>query len=116
MPYIVTTNQTEECEGGTALFLKPVSRRAVATLDEAKEIVWAAMADVPRYALDMASRLSVTTHRLTEQGGSIGPLPDGTVIEVEVLAGTRLEREKIRLGLSPRATDEEFAAAYNAAQ
>lgn len=88
---------------------RPVPRHAVATLDEARDhvhemrgypqSVWQAIAEMP------------------EGGMTVGPLPDGTVIEVERVSGyallQRIPHAEDRLG----AQDVPGAvAAYNAAQ
>jgi hypothetical protein len=77
MPYIITTHGKADQYGRCPL----LSRRAVATLEEARD----------RTAGEVAARTSdllVAEHiiravdLLPESGGTIGPLPDGTVIEV----------------------------------
>lgn len=58
------------------------TRRAVATLDEARSIVYGAIGendDPPYFDGHFAA------DSLDEQGGTIGPLPDGTTIEVQAL-------------------------------
>jgi hypothetical protein len=78
MPYIVTTNSPR------GSFYPPhpnvaISRRAVATLEEARSSVHAVIHPLrtnQRQGFDEASRL------ITESGGTI-TLPDGTIIEVE---------------------------------
>lgn len=104
MPYIVTTTTPygyhgeAECEGcGGSVHRRgpegefrcsdwpkciPVSRRAVGTLDEARHDAELAMVrakgDGP-----MPSREQILAVRgLPEQGGTVGPLPDGTLITV----------------------------------
>jgi hypothetical protein len=81
VPYIITTNRY--LDDPTAEFLpgaKPgVSRRAVATLDEARDEVFRLW-----WQLDADSTSAKAVDDLvTDQGGTVGPLPDGTVIEVE---------------------------------
>jgi hypothetical protein len=88
MPYIVITTDTLlYAEDPTAEFepdAKPVQqiRTAVATLDEARgaadRIVLDGYADSFKSANDDRNALLA----LPESGGTIGPLPDGTVIEV----------------------------------
>jgi hypothetical protein len=69
-PYIVTTKRLGPDEGtGHVLARYSVSRRAVATLEEAQDLVREAGA-------------TVTAAVITESGGTI-TLPDGTEIEVE---------------------------------
>jgi hypothetical protein len=85
VPYIITTNRY--MDDPTAEFLpgaKPgIERRAVATLDEAKGAVIRELA--PR--IDSAFEWD-----LGLEGGTVGPLPDGTVIEVKRVAWLNLAR------------------------
>jgi hypothetical protein len=71
-PYIVTTKQ-EHLDGS-----KPLSRRAAPTLDEARAAVFEV---VHGYRGSVGS--DYIGLRIAESGGTIGPLRDGTVIEVE---------------------------------
>jgi hypothetical protein len=115
MPYVVTTRQpcpeghTEpvmQGDGhgwdGTSYHTPPcatcddrceviVSRRAVATLEEAQRA--AAEITLP-YALTVQpaedKAMSAACSAITESGGTVGPLPDGTVIEVEPTTLARL--------------------------
>lgn len=109
MPYLVTTKQLERVAGGPPLRPAPIlARRAVATLDEARD--WIA---------DQHSTLGPFPPRavadLSERGGKVGPLTDGTVIEVQ-----RVGWAEVRAlgGLSPQQsfTQEEVLEAYNARQ
>jgi hypothetical protein len=87
MPYIIETTipgcgtrcgEPEECERVTE------SRHAVATLEEAREHAvnaWYSREPGDRDEHSLARR--DTCLRLPESGGTIGPLPDGTVIEVK---------------------------------
>jgi hypothetical protein len=73
MPYIITTRET---------------RRAVATLDEARGAVWRIITDADIDDRPGTRRTWATVERekamaLPAAGGTVGPLPDGTVIEVE---------------------------------
>lgn len=77
-PYIVTTKQPSLALQDEPLIER--SRRAVATLDEAMDY----LCELVLFAGDPDAALPVD-----ESGGTVGPLPDGTVIEVE--ATTRLE-------------------------
>jgi hypothetical protein len=89
MPYIVTTTRP----GTKYLSAEPdvapthdspaVSRRTVATL-EGKHLdpFWRESGIDPR----SWNEATLGCLRLPEQGGTVGPLPDGTVIEVETLA------------------------------
>lgn len=86
MPYLVTT---KELIGPHPLDKWEIEKRhAVATLEEARRglvdrLAWDdtipdAAGDGPYY-LDLREQAL----RLPEQGGTVGPLPDGSVIEVE---------------------------------
>jgi hypothetical protein len=87
MPYIIKTTPSTIYAGRARNFDAFPTRRAVATLDDAFEAVAsvidaaeAARGDLPgpsrdAYMLDAAN--------LPAGGGKLGPLPDGTVIEVE---------------------------------
>jgi hypothetical protein len=129
MPYIITTTQpcvcTEADDPNDHRKDCPhwyghdgVSRRAVATLDEAREAAFEAMATVPRYWLNDAVQVGDAIRAVLDQGGTVGPLPDGTVIEVErvdwgVIAG-RDWLPKVP-PISDRVT-RKILDAYNAAQ
>lgn len=84
MPYIITTQKPTHygpiptTDGGVK------SRRAVATLDEARTSVakWMHYDGPPIYDRDEWVRLDDAARSLPKAGGTIGPLPDGTVIEV----------------------------------
>jgi hypothetical protein len=115
MPYIITTKRTRSitCDtnvpGGRTSHWPVEFCRAVATLDDAHNEVLgtpgvmgpeiAALSDMP------------------ESGGIIGPLPDGTVIEVERIAAFDLGK---RAGIEPLPMhgnrEAEIIAAYNEAQ
>lgn len=76
-----------------------VSRRAVASLKEARELVTHIVLGVNAPGTGLRSReasrlhpdarqvvwfdLRAAANKIPESGGSVGPLPDGTVIEVE---------------------------------
>jgi len=84
MPYIITTNRATP--GIVAHDIMP--RRAVATLDEARNDL-AGYCPVPEHPgrpigeKHPAATFADSVRNLPESGGTIGPLPDGTVIEVE---------------------------------
>lgn len=108
MPYIITSKAAcPDCKGRGRLYDRigkydrvcnrcslgdiPTSRTAVATLDEARETA---------HQIAGASGVWVKVRPhvwdakgLPEAGGTVGPLPDGTVIEVKrVLAAPELAR------------------------
>ena len=78
--YIITTTTPDTDPGPKGP--PQVTRRAVATLDEART----AVADIVRQRYpDRHPKTLMVRAALTmrpEQGGTVGPLPDGTVIEV----------------------------------
>jgi hypothetical protein len=77
MPYIVTTKRELEDDGMGRAWFERVSRHAVATLDEARETALRAVGERrDMYYCEMEDAVP-------ESGGTVGPLPDGTVIEVE---------------------------------
>lgn len=79
MPYIVTTQRTSD-ERGVEL----LSRRAVATLEEAQDAAQQIVYDGPPIRVKTEWELiCMVIADMPESGGSVGPLPDGTVIEVE---------------------------------
>jgi hypothetical protein len=137
MPYIVTTkqnpkpvltrNESDTLVEGPRGPEYDVSRRAVATLDEARKVVHDRVteADVRLPATGMAWRVmsyGEIIQAITEQGGTTGPLPDGTVIEVEPVSYAALCTPETGLNHVPaiRLVNEwdegEIIAAYNAAQ
>lgn len=80
MPFIVTTMLRGGRDGFQANH-EVVSRRAVATLDEARSACVDALPEdigLPREVAMLAAQI----RGLAASGGKVGPLPDGTVIEV----------------------------------
>lgn len=114
MPYIITTTDTRlYADDPTAEFepgAKPVQTRiAVATLEEARNL-----------CLDLTVRSwvsSVPIENITEAGGTVGPLPDGTIIEVRQVTTAELEDavplERL-LAHDGRLTIEQYVTAFNA--
>jgi hypothetical protein len=101
-PYIVTTKRGDPPFPNNPAIL---SRRAIATLDEARIFCttyisdrWSfrserfAKADGDRYQPSAAEPYDFAIS-LPESGGTIGPLPDGMVIEVEATTWLDLARE-----------------------
>lgn len=82
MPYIVTTHRPGKYE-------RPIedgdrySHTAVATLDEAREKAGAVYGAGPTFIAE----------KISESGGTIGPLPDGTVVEVRRIGWADLARQ-----------------------
>jgi hypothetical protein len=80
MPYIVTTKRPAKVDHDEERAEREhVSRRAVATLEEARDFIYSLCAETD---VD-DERIADDIDRLPESGGTVGPLPDGTVIEVE---------------------------------
>jgi hypothetical protein len=112
VPFIVTTTRLD-----LKLHGEFVSRRAVATLEEAR-----GLAALP-CGISNPSHFHQAV-RLPESGGTVGPLPDGTVIEVEPGRGQQRMRQDLReWGVSMDTRDalddtivSAWVAAYNAAQ
>lgn len=109
MPYIVTAVK----DPAPDVIPPSVARRAVATL-EGRE-VWNSL-----YGVEIPNREQVVKQiaALPESGGTVGPLPDGTVIKVFVAGWIWLSREAgepFRSGLqrSPKWRTE-IVDAYNA--
>jgi hypothetical protein len=78
MPYIVTTKRPgyRPSRIGYLDDMRVVSRRAVATLEDARAAAQEACSG-PDFMGPLEASL------ISESGGTVGPLPDGTVIEVE---------------------------------
>jgi hypothetical protein len=90
MPYIVTTKRLARNVIDRNAW-QVVSRRAVDTLEEARE-----------RALSAGASTRDVLRNISESGGTVGPLPDGTVIEVEQVTWAALD-----LRSSRRAADYE---------
>jgi len=107
MPYIITTYERGEVYG-TPNAVKTKSRVAVATLDEAREKV----TDLSKIPTETAPRQIIEAIDAT--GGTIGPLPDGTIVEAVWVSWSALGYEH---GHSANAqTQRGYVAAYNATQ
>jgi hypothetical protein len=111
MPYIVTTKRpVDAVDCGHPEAPRngwPVSRRAVATLEESIR----AVADAQTMAVGFTTGVT-----LPESGGTVGPLPDGTVIEVERVGWFDVA-ERVRgkrLVPAGRAAQAELLDAFNA--
>lgn len=92
MPYIITTRRPCTCcthcgyshrEGSPECLHAQESTGAVATLDEAQRYGRRIMADAGQWS-------TAAIDELPESGGTIGPLPDGTTIEVKRVSWSRL--------------------------
>lgn len=119
MPFTVTTTRPDALDAAhhrlgiaTEASSRVVSRRAVATLEEAQ--AWA------HGGMDMFYEAALA---IPETGGKVGPLPDGTVIEVEPVAWADLNEVtgEIPMWSADRPITDDVAmrriiAAFNAAQ
>jgi hypothetical protein len=104
MPYVITTKGPSTIPGVGTLREAVESRRAVATLEEASEACCEIIDAIP--GIDDEHRHDPKlqpAYRLSECGGTVGPLPDGTVIEVERVSW---------LTLSSRVPDTDQAAGW----
>lgn len=108
MPYIITTYPEPTMAPGFV-----GTRRAVATLEEAREAAYVAA----RHHDDTDDgEYETAAHRIDEAGGTVGPLPDGTVIEVTRVAYNWVAgvAEDGGAELSEDASCAEILAAFNA--
>lgn len=99
MPYIITTARPTNLRIVTGAAtedtrVRRLTARAVTTHDQARAEAWKQTYLV---CVDMGYDQSwLTTARgLGENGGSVGPLPDGTVIEVCVIPDLRAGQRSI---------------------
>jgi hypothetical protein len=98
VPFIVTTKRPEPTypkgEERAVNVLHPVSRRAVATLEDAQAYVSGLVSGMTTSADNHGARKTAADQlwSMPESGGSVGPLPDGTVIEVECTTWASLDR------------------------
>jgi hypothetical protein len=107
MPYVVTTKRPPLSFDPFNPRATPerVSRRAVTTLEEARAAVITALVELAA---------PPTAFSIDESGGTIGPLPDGTLIEVERVHLSALY-PKAMYGRAGEWRDEaKVIAAYNA--
>ena len=91
MPYIITTSPASQQRRHCAD--TEVPRRAVATLDEARD-----------YTFNARVNEDAQDEPLPADGGSIGPLPDGTTIEVAPVDWADLRRSLRRASATRPAT------------
>lgn len=109
MPYVITTTYSLRPLGA----MSRLSRRAVATLEEARQRVFEIAEDVYGIGRDVGAQVDAC-RSLTEAGGTVGPLPDGTVIEV---ARVPFHELMLRANIEPPENgmlDAEIIDAYNA--
>lgn len=127
MPYIVTHGYRPPGPGAS---LEPHSRTAVATLDEARDVAHTTIHAAYRAAYPLqpcglggehsdAQRAhrwhNVDVEKLPDSGGTVGPLPDGTVIEVRRLEWIELARRcEMDCGSLCAGPNSDVLAAFNA--
>lgn len=131
MPYVITRSlqQAASRMPDATQAGKVVSRHAVATLAEARDYALTIVLRAERDHDDgrwagKYSELDEAARTLSESGGTVGPLPDGTVLEVKPTLswggrpiGTAQWLREERGWTLPRGVDDDGAmAAYNAAQ
>jgi hypothetical protein len=127
MPYVITTTTadalaaTAMLNGDEAMSLTldeakareaaGTTRLAVATLDEARD---ACRAVDPDDNAEVRGPLTRMVDALTESGGTVGPLPDGTVIEVTPVTDDQLRAAVAhRIDGAYTRSITEIVAAYN---
>lgn len=123
-PYIITTKDgpaPDQRDPGYDVWLERQSRRAVATLEEARHDAENIVID----ALGVRDTMEASDDRfdareLPESGGTVGPLPDGTVIEVAPIILLDLAQAAgfhvcSRAGIDGY-SDQQIIDAYNAKQ
>jgi hypothetical protein len=80
MSYIVTTTRTSYYRGVPGSSALTTVPRTVATFEEARDAAKDIIIDGP--SRNRVDSFIFDTYHLREPGGLIGPLPDGSVIEV----------------------------------
>ncbi len=113
MPYIIETR-----DAATGAFrsvdIGPLSRRAVATLEEARSGARRIVGEHTNHYVDAQGQMIAAAQALglPESGGIIGPLPDGTVIEVRHVDWPYLRAKAGRLPVSTH-SKEDVIEAFN---
>lgn len=112
MPYIITT-----MPAGSAAHPERMSRRAVATLEEAR---WDGVRLIQRITqngsnVEPYEEWHALMDALPEAGGTVGPLPGGTVIEVRSASRSDLLDGAVRSWATSIGDDDaSIIAAFNA--
>jgi hypothetical protein len=114
MPYIITTYGCRSVYG-TPNVVVVKDRRAVATLDEAREAARRIARELPPVLSPSPDDIMAFIQALPVVGGWVGPLPDGTAIEVAPVPLARLFNEMRHAMTLPNdaATEAEILDAYN---
>lgn len=122
MPYIVTTKRPIGVSKSLAPACK-VSRRAVVTLEEAGEAFHEALfvCGIEPPSEEWGDWAMAWHLHISEPGGTVGPLPDGTVIEVEPVEWDDIRRVVGAVGRRGATNDpmmvvrsDQLIAAFNA--
>lgn len=116
MPYVITT-KTPAVTVSDEACMRVLSRHAVATLEEARAAILADLGDMNAIG-GPEDELVGNVLDISESGGTVGPLPDGTVIEVEQIGWATLWQD-VRPDPptdSPLWSEERIIDAYNARQ
>ncbi len=99
---------------------RPETRHAVATLEEARDLAATEVEGSPawigtEYAWNDCPRLTADAENLPAEGGTVGPLPDGYVIDVLRVSDNDLRTELVYVrDIATRYMSEaEVIAAYN---
>lgn len=137
MPYLITTTTPDEGTPNAEFYesyAHAVTRRAVATLDEALFQVdamldhWDDTEHGSERDIWIRSLRTMVPEQVGMSGGTVGPLPDGTVIEVAQIGWINFERLTRHLTGQPASElppitvfdDDDYRTtiidAYNAAQ
>lgn len=125
MPYIITTKRPGGHVGAAraGAALRVIARRAVATLEDARrEGGWIVTASYDHLTDGNRGRFAHALRDLPESGGTVDPLPDGTIIEVERLTWEALGGRLLHLDAYPitrwllERRYAEVVDAYNARQ
>jgi len=115
MPYIITT--TEPPVGTEVPCGRVVIRTAVATLEEARKATFHTVTDTPGYATCIGFPTDTAiAESILESGGTVGPLPDGTVIEVRPISFGALASRAGFAQFSDERSHAEIITAFNGAQ
>jgi hypothetical protein len=117
MPYIVTTKrQTGGLYMSGEHHRVVVSRRAVATLEEAHRLVWELLPGESVMAHDDWRAAFMLKAAIPESGGTVDPLPDGRVIQIEQVGWPDLcARVQTRIA-DPNPSQQAILNAFNAAE
>src|SRR6185295_18290227 len=113
MPYVITTWHNEDAAPMPVIPKPKDTRTAIATLDEAREAAYyevdATSPEQPSLVCDEAEQ----ARNLPDSGGTIGPLPDGTVIEVRPVSWADITDELVNSMDDAPIEADDIIAAFN---